>query len=151
MRFRTCTIARVGALALTATVAACAAPSSQPVAASTPATSSSAAGFDGTYQGQSLADQVVSGCGEMSRAITIGVRGDHIWLHHGHPSLDGTIDPTGQVTMQNDDGTSSLTGSIQGDVLTGTETTSGAPRKLQGFYVNAQSTCTFAIQATRDR
>jgi hypothetical protein len=133
------------ALALVMAVAACAVSSPQPVS-----TKSTAAGFDGTYRGEGLPDQIVEECGAMSRPITVEVKGDRVWTHHSHPSLTGVIDSTGQVVMQNGDGSSSLTGLIQGEVLTGTETTSDTPKKLDGFYVTAQSTCTFAIQATRE-
>jgi hypothetical protein len=151
MRVWICKIAaRPVALALVLAATACAAPSPQPVSATSAAARAPAAGFDGTYRGESLPDEIVAGCGEKARAITIDVSGDHASTHHSHPSLDGTVDPSGQVSMQNSDGSSSLTGLIEGEVLTGTETTSDAPGKLQGFYANAQSTCTFAVQATRD-
>jgi hypothetical protein len=143
-------ILRPVALALVMTVGACAAPSAPPVLAKPTAAGASSASFDGTYSGESLPDQVIEGCGERGRAITIEVRGDRAWTHHSRPSLTGTIDATGQVSMQNSDGTSSLTGLIQSAVLTGTETTSDAPKKLQGFYATTQSTCTLQIQATRD-
>ena len=131
------------AAALALTVAGCAAP---PQPAETTAT---AQGFDGTYNGEALADQITEGCGAASQPIEIKVKGSHIYTRHSHPSLDGTIDTSGEVSMQSGDGNSNLTGSIQGSALTATETTSKAPKKLEGFYANAAATCTLAVQATK--
>ena len=150
MRFwRRTVTTRLAGLTIMMTTAACAAPPIPPVVSGTTVGTFPAEGFDGTYRGESLPDQIVDGCGEAPRDITIKVKGDRAWVHHGHPPLSGTIDPTGVVSMQNDDGTRSLSGSIQSGMLTATETTSSAPGKLQGFYVNSDSTCTFAIQAIR--
>jgi hypothetical protein len=150
MYLRRCTIAiRLAALALVMAAAACAASSQPPVVARTTVAATPVEGFDGTYRGESSPDQIVEGCGETPHDITIKVMGDRAWVHHGHPSLSGAIDATGQISLQNDDGTNSLSGSIQSGILTATETTSSAPRKLQGFYVGSGATCTFAIQASR--
>ena len=151
MRAWNCTMT----VALALTVAACATQPPQPAATKPAATTlaattpAAARGFDGTYSGDAVADQVTEACGAASQPIEIKVIGSHIYTRHSHPSLDGTIDTSGEVTMQNDDGSSSLTGSIQGNALSATETTTRAPRKLEGFFANATSTCTLAVQATR--
>jgi hypothetical protein len=151
MQVRRCTIVlRLAGLVLVTALAACTAPPVRPVPTQGPVAAFRAHGFDGTYRGESAPDQIALACGGSPHDITIKVKGDRTWVHHGHPSLSGTIDATGQISMQDDDGTSSLTGSIQGEVLTATETASSAPGKLQGFYVDSGSSCSFTIQATRE-
>jgi hypothetical protein len=149
MRFWNCHIAFAVALALTVNLAACATPPQPAASTASTAAASTGSGFDGSYRGEGLPDQIVDGCEEAPRAVEIEVKGDHIWTRHSHPSLSGTIDTSGAVSMQNSDGSSNLTGLIQGDVLTATETTNMAPKGLQGVFVNAASTCTSAVQATR--
>jgi hypothetical protein len=149
MRFWNCNIPLAVALVLAATVVACGTPPPPAVVTASAAAVSTGNGFDGTYRGEAFPDQIIEGCGEASHAVILEVKGDRIWVRHSH-ALTGTVDPAGEVSMQNSDATSNLTGSIQGDVLKATETTTRSPKKLQGFYVDSESTCTFAIQATRE-
>jgi hypothetical protein len=137
------------ALVLTVTIDACGAPPQPAVVTASTAAGSTGSGFDGTYRGEAFPDQIVEGCGEASHAIKLEVEGNRIWVRHSH-ALTGTVDTAGEVSMQNSDASSNLTGSIQGDVLKATETTTRAPKKLQGFYEDSNSTCTFAIRATRE-
>lgn len=108
--------------------------------------------YDGIYTGAQTPDAGEQGCGSGVHSVRFEVAGNHIWIHthHRRRSLDGNVDPGGQVAMRDGNGTRTINGTIVGDRLIGVESTTRSARKHTSLLDSYQeSGCTTRIDATR--
>ena len=107
--------------------------------------------FDGIYRGAATPDRTAVGCEATVHSIRIEVSAGQIWVqtHHRGRQLGGTVAADGQIVMQDAHGNHSVTGLIQDNRLTATETTQGSSRRSESPYADGEQACVTSIDASR--
>ena len=105
------------------------------------------AAFDGTYTGTaSLGDTPDPRCASGAGPITLHVENGVVRLHHRHAKheMSGPLTPDGRFILGGGNSSRTLTGTITGRLLLGTES-------VTSTRMNAQAglTCQYTISATR--
>ena len=107
--------------------------------------------FDGIYRGTQSTEPTGPDCVASGHPVRFDVTDGHVWNHrHGrHHRMEGNVDASGRVTLQDERGRQQISGTIHDGRFTATETSAPSRSRTSPLQADGALSCLSRIDASR--